>query len=132
VNFHHIGIATRDLSRSRQDYFDLGYKAETEVITDPLIGINCQFLIHPSAPRIELVEHLEGSNVLEPWLRFGSPMYHMAFKVDESATISFPNSMKVFEECPAVAFQGQNVSFHLRKNRFLVELIHMKSILEIE
>jgi methylmalonyl-CoA/ethylmalonyl-CoA epimerase len=132
MNFHHIGIATRDLLKIRQDYLDLGYSAETEVISDPKIGINCQFLIHPSAPRIELVEQLENSNVLDPWLRSGSPMYHMAFMVEAFAPARVSKSMKVFDLCPAVAFQGQNVSFHLRKDRFLIELIHVRSTSEIK
>ena len=32
-------------------------------------------------PRLELLAPLEGSTVLDPWLRGGSRMYHLAYEV---------------------------------------------------
>jgi hypothetical protein len=77
------------------------------------------------SPRLELCEALPGNNALEPWLKNGSPIYHLAYKVNlHSEEFKKNNHEKiVFPPTPALAFSGRKVWFTLRANRQLVEYI---------
>ena len=124
MNFHHLGVATRSISESSTIYTNLGYSPESGKITDEVLGISCQFFIHPTGPRIELVEALNDSNVLDPWLRSGSPIYHMAFELTgDDITFNLKESVRVTKEIPAVAFDMRPVTFYLQKGRQLIEII---------
>lgn len=83
LNFHHIGVACRSLEDSIQCYQILGYKTESDVFEDPLQGIRGIFLTMDGAPRIELLENLEDSNVLDRWLKGNTTMYHSGYMVDK-------------------------------------------------
>lgn len=123
--FHHLGVACTSIASSLNLYLDLGYEVETEIYTDYVLGIKCQFIVMHGAPRLELCEALPGSKVLNPWLASGSPIYHLAYKVDLKCNDipQNPNEKIVFYPTPAVAFGGKKVWFTLRANRQLVEYI---------
>lgn len=125
LEFHHLGVACRRISTSLNYYQSLGYIQESELFVDPVIGIKCLFIKLQDSPRIELCEALPGNDALSPWLASGSPIYHLAFKVnvplEDFKTTS--GEKIVFGPIPAVAFQGKKVWFTLRANRQLVEYI---------
>jgi methylmalonyl-CoA/ethylmalonyl-CoA epimerase len=124
--FHHLGVACRSVEREAEGYAALGYRPEGDEFDDPGNGIQGVFLCGPG-PRIELVVDRPGARVVEPWLRHGSTVYHIAFEVDDltraieeragagAKLISPPN--------PAVAFGGRCIAFLVLRNRMLVELI---------
>ena len=125
LDFHHLGVACESIDSGLDYYSNLGYQRETEIYTDLVLGIKCQFIIMSGAPRLELCEALPGNNVLLPWLASGSPIYHLAYKVDINWE-SFQKTVGekiVFPPTPATAFGGKNVWFTLRGNRQLVEYI---------
>jgi len=129
LEFHHLGVACHDLEKGISEYQSFGYEEESESFTDASIGIKGIFMIKKDAPRIELVQNLPGFTVLDAWLSSGSPMYHIAFTINESFH-SFQKErgeILVFGPIPAVAFANQEVWFTLRKNRQLVEYIHVES-----
>lgn len=77
-----------------------------------------------NAPRIELVEQLDGNTVLEPWLSNGSPMYHLAFEINAQEKLQLKEKeFYVTEEKLATAFPNKCVQFSLNPDRFLVEFI---------
>jgi methylmalonyl-CoA/ethylmalonyl-CoA epimerase len=129
LKFHHLGIACSDISESIALYLKMGYTIEGSIFTDEQIGICGQFMTQPNAPRIELVQNLDGSSILDYWLINGSPMYHLAFTSDVPFE-SFKRDqgeLLVFGPTPATAFQNKNVWFTMKQNRQMVEYIDASS-----
>jgi len=130
LQFHHIGLACRDFAAEQRALETLGYRAESPVYDDPGLGIRCQFLTLPEsagAPRLELVAPLPGSTVLDPWLKQGTKLYHLAFFTDDLdralADLQAQRGKIVVPPTPAVAFAGKRVSFVMLPNMLLSELI---------
>lgn len=126
LEFHHLGLACRDMAEEQARLTLLGYQAAGPIHFDAKLGVKVQFLEGPG-PRLELVEQLPGSTVLEPWLAKGHKIYHMAYFVAElGGAIDYlrAGGAKVMvRPTPAVAFNLALVSFVLLANRLLVELI---------
>ena len=125
LEFHHLGVACTRIESGLEHYENLGYVRETETYIDEVLGIKCLFIVMEGSPRLELCEALPGNNVLTPWLAGGSPIYHLAFKIDIKSN-EFKKSFGekiVFPPTPAIAFHGKKVWFTLRANRQLVEYI---------
>lgn len=124
MKFHHIGYATKNIEKSKMNFLKLGYRDESDLFIDLQQGIRGIFLHSPDGPRIELVEQLEGFNVLEPWLSGGSPMYHLAFEINNEEKNQFrQNEFYVTEEKKATAFPNRCVQFSLNPDRFMIEFI---------
>ena len=128
VEFHHVGLACRDLAAEQRALEIMGYRAESPVYEDPDLGIRCQFLaISAAAPRIELVAPLAGSAVLDPWLEKGVKLYHLAFLTadlaGELARLQAQRGKIIVPPTPAVAFGGKRVSFVMLPNMLLSEFI---------
>ena len=125
LEFHHLGVACNSIQSGLKHYKSLGYEVESELYNDPVLGIKCLFISMDDSPRLELCEALPGVSVLSPWLSNGSPIYHLAYKVsvrwDEFQ--KSVNEKIVLPPTPAVAFQGKNIWFTIRRNRQLVEYI---------
>lgn len=130
-NFHHIGFATSDINKELEVFKFLGYAKEGDEFTDPIQGIKGQFITHKNQPRIELLENIEGSNVLSKWLDSGIKMYHLAYKVpDLNKAVSFFKSKRSFLISPPKysIFFDDLVCFLVLPNRLLIELIQSKFI----
>lgn len=125
LEFHHLGVACLSIEEALRQYSGLGYSQESEIFNDSLIGIRCVFITSNGSPRLELCEALPGNLALNPWLANGSPIYHMAFRVETSWEDFVPSSEErvVFGPASAVAFNGNRIWFTLRRNRQLVEYI---------
>ncbi len=127
LEFHHIGIATKNLAREEKFYRLLGYVDENNSFEDPIQGVRGKFLVTPNQPRLELLENLDGSDTLTPWLEQGVKMYHLAYFVDDiHAKISelTANRAKLISDpVPAVAFDNRLIVFLMLPNRALIELI---------
>ena len=127
LEFHHIGIATKNLAREEQYYGLLGYEDENISFEDPIQGVKGKFLVAPSQPRIELLENLEGSDTLTPWLGLGVKMYHLAYFVDDIQKkmneLTSGRAKLITGPVPAVAFDNRLIVFIMLPNRALIELI---------
>ena len=55
LTFHHIGIACRDIEKTKPFYLMMGYTA-SPVVEDPLQHVRICFLEKGGAPRLELLE----------------------------------------------------------------------------
>jgi methylmalonyl-CoA/ethylmalonyl-CoA epimerase len=108
LQFHHIGIACRDLDKEMRSFAMVGYKLEGERFFDPLQKIHGCFLVG-LGPRIELLAPMDDASPVMPWLQKGVKMYHQAYEVE-----SIEN---------AVAFGGRKIAFLMFPNLLLVELI---------
>ncbi|BCZ24963.1 VOC domain-containing protein [Mycobacterium senriense] len=125
--FHHIGVATESIARDEAIYAQLGYQREDEEFVDPAQGVRGLFLVGPG-PRLELLEPLEGSTTLDPWLEAGSRLYHQAYEVDD-LNASLDSARKELRAhilrppMPSPAFGGRSVSFLILRNRSVIELV---------
>lgn len=123
---HHLGIACRDIELETAAYDVLDYRQESPDFIDPLQGVRGRFLVGPG-PRVELLQQLDGSDVLEPWLTRGSCIYHQAFEIgslDECIRdLERSGAFTVRAPMPATAFAGRPIAFVMLRNLALVELI---------
>jgi methylmalonyl-CoA/ethylmalonyl-CoA epimerase len=126
--FHHVGVACRSLDEAQAGLCALGYEAAGAQFSDAGLGVKGLFVEGPG-PRLELLEPLEGSAVLDPWLRGGSRIYHLAYEVgDLEATVAAAvqdDAVQVSGPAPAVAFDGRRVCFCMLRVRVLIELIEL-------
>jgi methylmalonyl-CoA/ethylmalonyl-CoA epimerase len=124
--FHHVGVACKSITSEAGIFAALGYSAESKSFEDPVQGIRGQFLTGPG-PRLELLEPLGASTVLDPYLRRGTKMYHLAFQAS-SIDLEISRLVKlggrvVSDPVAAIAFDGRLVCFIMLKNFQLIELI---------
>lgn len=127
--FHHIGVASNDIEKDKSVYQMLGYSFEQSLFEDKAQGVKGVFGNAKNQPCIELLENLEGSNMLTPWLEKGVKMYHFGYLVNDfekacfymdkikAKLVSAPKQSKYF---------GGNISFYMLKNMMMIELIESK------
>jgi methylmalonyl-CoA/ethylmalonyl-CoA epimerase len=124
--FHHIGVACRSIDSEAARYASLGYRAEGRCFHDERQGVSGVFLVG-GGPRLELLEPLNGSDTLEPWLKGGARMYHMAYACKHfeaySNDLRSAGAKCVKSALPAVAFNGAPVAFYMMPNRMLIEVV---------
>lgn len=126
LQFHHIGLATRELAKDRRDHEFLGYRAEGELFLDPIQRIRGLFMtLGPM--RVELLEPLGADSPLESYLNRGIKIYHECFTCpDINASVESLQSHRarlVSPPQPAVAFGGRSIAFLLLPSQTLIELV---------
>jgi methylmalonyl-CoA/ethylmalonyl-CoA epimerase len=129
--FHHVGVACTDLEAEKAGVRALGYESVGGPFTDRRQGVTGLFL-EGIGPRLELLAPLEGSDVLDPWLRSKAKMYHLAYEVDDLAD-AIGDAKKVGARplsppVPAVAFEDRQICFLMLRSMLLVELIEAPPI----
>ena len=130
-SFHHVGVATEGIAEAERTYAALGYAREGGEFCDHAQGVRGVFIVGPG-PRLELLEALDGSDTLDPWLRAGSRMYHLAFEVDDlDATLASARSelraIVLRPATPAPAFGGRRIAFIMMRNRAVIEFIEAEA-----
>ena len=130
LSFHHIGIACRDIEKTKAFYLELGYTA-TSTVDDPLQHVRVVFLDKPGEPRLELLEPIGNqSPVLRTLSAVGVSPYHMCYEVsdmDETiVTLREHRFLLVNGPVPACAMNNCRVAFLFNKNTGLIELVEAK------
>lgn len=125
--FHHVGIACRDIAKSKSFYEELGYTA-SPVVDDPLQHVRVSFLDKEGAPRLELLEPLdEQSPVARTLETVGVAPYHLCYEVQNIeaaiAALRKQRFLLVNGPVPACAMAGRRVAFLFQKNTGLIELV---------
>lgn len=128
--FHHIGYACRSVDKLRTLFEGMGYRQEGDRFVDPVQGVAGCFLLG-AGPRIELLENLEGSATLTPWLDAGAPMYHLAYlvsRIDEGIDWGRSRRGKLLSPpAPAVAFEGRPICFVMLPGSLMLEFIQSQA-----
>ncbi len=129
-HFHHIGYACKTLELEMSFFECQGYKQDGLDFVDQIQGVRGRFITKDNAPRIELLENLEGSDRLTPWLNAGMGVYHFAYEVPD-IFIALDQAKKnraliVVHPTPAVAFNFKMIAFVMFRNSKLVEFIETK------
>lgn len=128
LDFHHIGIACRDIEKTSRFYIEQGY-APAPIVNDPLLHVRVCFLEMKGQPRLELLEPLDEQSPVNRTLESsGVTPYHMCYEVQsiESAIASLRASHRfllVKGPLPACAMGNRRVAFMFQKNTGLIELV---------
>jgi methylmalonyl-CoA/ethylmalonyl-CoA epimerase len=126
LEFHHIGVACKDLDAETEKLKILGYSIEGDDFIDPIQGVKGRFLTGQT-PRLELLVPLAGDSVLSPWLESNVKMYHLAYEtsslVDTIQKLCAQRGRLAVKPVPAVAFNNREIAFVMLPNMLLIELI---------
>lgn len=131
LTFDHIGIACRDIEKTKVFYLSMGYEA-SETVEDVLQHVRICFLNKEGEPCLELLEPLdEQSPVLRTLSAVGVSPYHICYRVqDIEAAIAMLRGKRfllVSGPVPACAMQDRRVAFLFQKNTGLIELVETLS-----
>ena len=128
LTFHHIGIACRNIDKSKAFYIDQGYTAAITV-HDPLQRVHVCFLEKQGAPRLELLEPVgDDSPVARTLATAGVTPYHLCYEVqDLDVAIAHLRTSRRFllvnGPVPACAMEDRRVAFMFQKDTGLIELV---------
>lgn len=127
IEFHHIGIATRDIEREFNSYKLVGYTKETDVFVDEIQGVIGRFIkSNYNGPRLELLQNFQDSKTLSTFLDRGVKLYHFGFLVENfDRYISFFLKQQCFivRKEAVSSYFGKRIVFIMMKNSFIIELI---------
>ena len=125
--FHHIGIATKDIEKEFKNFVMLGYTKESYFDGDKNQGVKGLFITAKKQPKLELLENLKDSTTLDYWLKQGIKMYHFGYIVSdiEKAFDIFTTKLraKVVSPMKVSQYFGKRICFLILNNMFMVELI---------
>ena len=124
---HHVGYATRDITKSRKLYEDLGFAATTEVIHDPIQKVRVIFMATGASVLVELVEPATDDSPVSNFLaKQGPGLHHLCYEVDDldaaCARMREQGGIITCAPVPAVAFAGRRIAFVFRREG-LIELL---------
>lgn len=124
--FHHIGIACKNIDKESAAFQMLGYRFEETMFTDYEQGISGKFGEAKNQPRIELLQNLEHSTTLTPYYEKGIKLYHYAYLVSdiEKACMYLKKShARMISPLKISTYFGKRICFFMLPNLFLVELV---------
>lgn len=127
IQFHHFGIACREIQKTAEAYISLGY-SKGETILDPLQNVNICFLTHAKMPLVELLSPVdENSPIVQILEKNGVTPYHTCYAVDDldKAIKSLKRMRYVVVSKPksACAIDGRSVAFLYNADMGLIELV---------
>jgi len=127
IDFHHFGVACRDIDKTAEAYSVLGY-SKGDVVFDPLQNINICFLKHPTMPLVELLSPVdEQSPVVQILEKNGVTPYHTCYVVDnlEQSVKDLKRMRYVVVSKPkeACAIENRRVAFLYNAEMGIIELV---------
>lgn len=127
LNFHHLGVACRNIDATAAAYENLGYK-RSETVFDPLQNVRICFLHHAEMPCVELLEPVdEKSPVVQILAKNGTAPYHTCYAVSDMETavkeLKAHRYLAVSKPQPACAIGNKRVAFLFHKDMGLIELV---------
>lgn len=128
LTFHHIGIACNSIDKTREFYLQMGYQA-ADVVDDPVQHVRVCFLENgDKAPRIELLEPLDGQSPIARTLAsVGVAPYHTCYEVEDIelavAALRKQRFLLVNGPVPACAMGNRRIAFLYNKNIGLIEVV---------
>lgn len=127
LTFDHIGIACRDIDKTKAFYLAMGYEA-SPVVEDPIQHVRISFLSKTGVPKLELLEPLDDqSPVARTLATTGVSPYHFCYTVEDIeeviAQLRYQRFLLVTGPVPAYAMENRRIAFLFQKNTGLIELV---------
>ena len=128
MKVHHYGLATKSIEKSIKAFLTLGYETCSEIIFDPIQGVNLLFLKNENDHLIELVEPAQDENPVSKILaKSGSSLYHICYEIEDFdlkiEELKKQRFVQVIPPTPAVAFDGRRICFLYNPTLGLIELL---------
>lgn len=135
MHFHHIGVATNDIEKSKKAYAFLGYQLLFDIF-DPNQKVNLCFLVKRDAPMIELVAPVDETSPVSSILKKNGTMpYHTCYEVENLDAIlkSFKVNKYILVVKPieAIAFDKRKIAFVYHPHAGLIEFLEVKNTFSI-
>lgn len=128
LNFHHIGLATKDLEKELEYHKMLGFDAVTDFFVDPEQKVSGIF-VYNNGTTIEILQPLNEGSPINSFVRKGNKMYHQAYTcTDIDYYVNYLKKIGAKLVSPpkkSVAFNGNQIAFLLLPTLMLVELIEL-------
>ena len=127
LTFDHIGIACRDIDKTKAFYLAMGYEA-SPVVEDPIQHVRISFLSKTGVPKLELLEPLDDQSPVARTLKAtGVSPYHFCYTVEDIeeviAQLRSQRFLLVTGPVPACAMENRRIAFLFQKNTGLIELV---------
>jgi methylmalonyl-CoA/ethylmalonyl-CoA epimerase len=125
--FHHIGMAVKDIQKSREVYEKGGYLS-SDIIFDPIQNVDICWLKREGMPTIELLAPVdEQSPICKILMKNGVTPYHTCYSVENIneaiAELRKQKYVLVSKPTEAVAIHNKKVAFMHNKHVGLIELV---------
>lgn len=125
--FHHIGVAVKDIDATAAVYEGGGYKM-SDIVFDPIQNVDICWLTKEGNPIVELLAPVDELSPVNKILeKNGVTPYHICYVVndikDAVAELRKEKYVMVSKPAEAVAFKGSKVAFMFNKNMGLIELV---------
>jgi methylmalonyl-CoA/ethylmalonyl-CoA epimerase len=130
--FHHLGVAVRDLGKAIPIYKALfGYELTSGPFDDPTQKVCVCFLSRGEGDMaIELVAPLGADSPVEATLKKGGGAYHVCYEVANMdaavAHLMGEGSFLLSGPVPAVAYDMREIAWLMTKAKLLVELLQAR------
>ena len=130
--FHHLGIAVRDLGKAIPIYKALfGYELTSGPFDDPTQKVSVCFLSRGEGDAaIELVAPLGADSPVRRTLKKGGGAYHVCYEVANMdaaiAHLTGEGSFLLSGPVPAVALEMRNIAWLMTEANLLVELVQAR------
>ena len=130
--FHHLGVAVRDLGKAIPIYKALfGYELTSGPFDDPAQKVSVCFLSRGEGDMvIELVAPLGAGSPVDRTLKKGAGAYHVCYEVANMdaaiAHLTGEGSFLLSGPVPAVAFEMRNIAWLMTEANLLVELVQAR------
>lgn len=124
--FHHIGVAVKDINKELATFAFLGYSKSSELFEDYNQGIRGIFIEAKGQPRLELIENQEGSNTVTQMIENGNKMYHFGYLVndiDKAIRVFVNSKARVISQKKQSMYFTRNICFLMLPNMYIIELI---------
>jgi methylmalonyl-CoA/ethylmalonyl-CoA epimerase len=128
MKVHHYGLATKSIEKSIKPFLVLGYEVCSEIIFDPLQGVNLLFLKNENDHLIELVEPAQQENPVSKIIaKAGTSLYHICYEIEDFdmkiEDLKKQRFVQIIPPTPAVAFEGRRICFLYNPSVGLIELL---------
>ena len=130
--FHHLGVAVRDLGQAIPIYKALfGYELMSGPFDDPTQKVSVCFLSRGEGDMaIELVAPLGADSPVDRTLKKGGGAYHVCYEVANMdaaiAHLTGEGSFLLSGPVPAVAFEMRDIAWLMTEASLLVELVQAR------
>jgi methylmalonyl-CoA/ethylmalonyl-CoA epimerase len=128
--FNHIGIAVKDVNKSKKSYLDLSF-SESPIgdIYDDIQNIKLSFLVN-NGVTFELVQGLGENIVGELINKNGVIPYHTCYSVDDLnesvKLLTTKNFRQISKKIKAKAFNNSLIQFLYNPNAGIIELLEIE------
>lgn len=127
MRIHHIGYVVNDILKSIQEYEQLGFAKESEIVQDVARKVFICFMINGDY-RVEFIAPCVSDSPVSNLLnKVGESPYHICYisaDLDHDLkTLTSQKYLMIERPSSAVAIEGKRVAFLFKKNVGLIELV---------